>query len=176
MLELAILGFLHESPMHGYELKQRLTMLTGHFRPVSDGALYPAISRLEKNKFLVKKREPGENGQEKMVLYLTEEGVAKLMKELADPEEMDISDRNRFFTLLAFLKFLEPQAQINVLQRRLNFLMGGKSFFSNNGTLIKYTEDHDLFRHGMLHIARETSRVERQWLKDTIIKLEEMNK
>lgn len=32
MLELAILGLLIESPMHGYELRKRLTGLLGAFR------------------------------------------------------------------------------------------------------------------------------------------------
>ena len=44
MLELSILGFLAEEPLHGYELKERINALTGHVRPVSDGALYPAIT------------------------------------------------------------------------------------------------------------------------------------
>ena len=30
MLELAILGFLYDTPLHGYELRKRITALTGH--------------------------------------------------------------------------------------------------------------------------------------------------
>ena len=41
MLELAILGLLLESPMHGYELRKRLTGLLGAFRAFSYGSLYP---------------------------------------------------------------------------------------------------------------------------------------
>jgi DNA-binding PadR family transcriptional regulator len=175
MLDLAILGFLHEAPMHGYELKQRLTMLTGHFRQVSDGALYPAIGRLEKQNLIVKKREPGEKGLEKIVLYLTEKGRSELLERLASPDDEDISNRNRLFTFLAFLKYLEPKAQMAVLQRRLDFLLAGKSFFSNNGAPVKYADEKDLFRQGMLYLARETSKVERQWLKETLSKLGEID-
>ena len=39
MLELAILGLLLESPMHGYELRKRLTGLLGAFRAFSYGSL-----------------------------------------------------------------------------------------------------------------------------------------
>src|SRR6478752_1414252 len=39
MLELAILGFLYEQPLHGYELKRRVAHLTGHVRPIADGTL-----------------------------------------------------------------------------------------------------------------------------------------
>ena len=45
MLELAILGLLLESPMHGYELRKRLTGLLGAFRAFSYGSLYPALRR-----------------------------------------------------------------------------------------------------------------------------------
>lgn len=46
MLTLCILGFLAEEPLHAYELRARISGLTGHVRPVSDGALYPALNRL----------------------------------------------------------------------------------------------------------------------------------
>jgi len=172
VLELAILGFLHDSPMHGYELKQRLKTLTGHFRPVSDGALYPAINRLEKQKQVRKNREPGENGQDKIVLHLTDEGKSRLMRELASPDDVDISDRNRFFTLLAFLHAVGREEQLAVLRRRFDFLQGGQSFFSVNGSMIRSKDETDPFRLGMTHIAKETTRIEKQWLLDMIAKLE----
>ena len=48
MLDLAILGLLKERPMHGYELKKRLSYMLGHFWTVSYGSLYPALKRLER--------------------------------------------------------------------------------------------------------------------------------
>ena len=47
MLELAILGRLLESPMHGYELRKRLTGLLGAFRAFSYGSRYPALRRMQ---------------------------------------------------------------------------------------------------------------------------------
>src|SRR5258705_12326536 len=48
MLELAILGILHESPMHGYELRKQLATKVGAFRAaISYGSLYPTLRRLE---------------------------------------------------------------------------------------------------------------------------------
>ena len=50
MLELAILGILHESPMHGYELRKQLTTKLGAFRAaISYGSLYPTLRRLQAN-------------------------------------------------------------------------------------------------------------------------------
>lgn len=48
MLELAILGFLYDAALHGYELRKRIAALTGHVKPVAESTLYPAIKRLEK--------------------------------------------------------------------------------------------------------------------------------
>src|SRR5437762_6052813 len=46
MLEIAVLGLLNRSPMHGYELRKRLSSLLGTFRAFSYGSLYPTLRRL----------------------------------------------------------------------------------------------------------------------------------
>lgn len=47
MLELAILGLLQESPMHGYELRKQLNTKLGAIRAaISYGTLYPTLRRL----------------------------------------------------------------------------------------------------------------------------------
>lgn len=43
MLELAILGLLHDSPIHGYELRKRLNPVIGTVRTLSYGTLYPRL-------------------------------------------------------------------------------------------------------------------------------------
>lgn len=46
LLEFAVLGLLHESPMHGYELRKRLNTALGAFRALSYGSLYPCLRDL----------------------------------------------------------------------------------------------------------------------------------
>ena len=46
ILELAILGLLHDSAMHGYELRKRLNAVLGALRPLSYGTLYPCLKDL----------------------------------------------------------------------------------------------------------------------------------
>ncbi|WP_436850109.1 PadR family transcriptional regulator [Streptomyces monashensis] len=58
MLDLSFLGFLHEEPLHGYELRTRIARLTGHVRAVSHGTPYPAIRRIEKAGLLRTIAEP----------------------------------------------------------------------------------------------------------------------
>ena len=46
VLELAVLGLLHETPMHGYELRKRLNSVLGAFRAFGYGSLYPCLKEL----------------------------------------------------------------------------------------------------------------------------------
>ena len=46
VLEFAVLGLLHETPMHGYELRKRLNAMLGAFRAFSYGSLYPCLKGL----------------------------------------------------------------------------------------------------------------------------------
>jgi len=47
-LELAVLGLLHDAPMHGYELRKQLIALLGWGRVLSYGTLYPCLKALTK--------------------------------------------------------------------------------------------------------------------------------
>ncbi|MGW7074131.1 PadR family transcriptional regulator [Streptomyces sp. NPDC054866] len=173
MLELSILGFLHEEPLHGYDLKTRIQGLSGHIRPVSDGALYPAITRLVKAGLVEQHTEPGKSAAPRRILSLTEAGHGELRARLRDPKDAEITDGQRFFTLLAFLRHLpDPAEQAAVLRRRKAFLDTPASFFYRDGKPVTAEEAPDLFRQGMLRIARATGTEEKKWLAEAIEALE----
>ncbi|MGW2561205.1 PadR family transcriptional regulator [Streptomyces sp. NPDC001514] len=174
MLELTILGFLAEQPLHGYELKERIRALSGHVRPVSDGALYPAITRLLKAGKLTEHTEPGAGAAPRRILSLTAAGRADLLARLRNPKEAEITDGQRFFTLLAFLGRLpDRREQAAVLRRRQTFLETPASFFYRDGEPVRAEDAGDVFRQGMLRIARATGTEEKRWLAETIAELEE---
>ncbi|KUJ69024.1 PadR family transcriptional regulator [Streptomyces albus subsp. albus] len=169
MLELAILGFLYDLPLHGYELRKRISALTGHVKPVAESTLYPAIKRLEKGGLLARETRPGSGAAPRHVLTLTPAGRAELRHRLAEPAEQEITDENRWFTLLAFLRHLDdPRAQAAVLQRRLDFLRRPSSFFYQGDRPLRAEEVEDPFRNGILTIARATSQAELAWLRRTL--------
>lgn len=173
MLELPILGFLHEAPLHGYELRKRVAALTGHIKPIAESTLYPAIKRMEKAGWLRRDPQPGAVAAPRHVLSLTDEGRAELMRRLADPDPLDISNENRWFTVLAFLRHLaEPAAQAAVLRRRLAFLEEPTSFFYADERPVRAEEVDDPFRQGVLVIARATTRAELGWLRSTLAALD----
>ena len=173
MLELAILGFLYDAPLHGYELRKRITALTGHVRPVAESTLYPAIKRLEKAELLARATEPGAVAAPRHVLTLTEKGKRELRRRLAEPTQRDITDENRWFTVLAFLRHLDdPTGQAAVLRRRLAFLEEPASFFHDGDRPLRAEELDDPFRRGILTIARATTRAELTWLRTTLDSLD----
>ncbi|MDH6228647.1 MULTISPECIES: PadR family transcriptional regulator [Streptomyces] len=172
MLELAILGFLRDTPLHGYGLRKRLTALIGHVRPVAESTLYPALKRMETAGLLARATEPGAAAAPRHVLTLTEDGERELRRRLGTPERLDITDENRWFTLLAFLRHLEdPAAQAAVLLRRLAFLEEPSSFFLDGDRPLRAEELDDPFRRGILTVARATGRAETAWLRETVAAL-----
>lgn len=173
MLELAILGFLYAAPLHGYELRKRITALTGHVRPVAESTLYPAIKRLEKAGLLARETQPGATAAPRHVLTLSDEGRAELLRRLALPARGDITDENRWFVLLAFLRHLpDPAAQADVLRQRLAFLEEPASFFYEGDRPVRAEELDDPFRRGILTIARATTETELRWLHTTLESLD----
>ncbi|MEV6103510.1 PadR family transcriptional regulator [Streptomyces sp. NPDC051940] len=173
MLELSILGFLYEEPLHGYELKERIKGLSGHVRPVSDGSLYPAINRLIKAGLVAEYAEPGAGAAPRRTLSLMDKGREALRERLASPAPAEISDTQRFNVLLAFLRHLDdPAAQAAVLRRRLEFLEEPSSFFYDKGRPVRMEEVADPFRRGMLRLARASGREETAWLREVIAELE----
>lgn len=144
MLELAILGLLQESPLHGYELKKRLNETLGHVWGVSYGSLYPALARLERTGAIevvdpptaapvaipstgsiageaaaARLRRPlRRSGRTRKAYRLAAAGQA-LFSDLLRAEPASGTDDNRAFALkLAFCRHLDPPARLEILQRR----------------------------------------------------------
>ncbi|MFG3095088.1 PadR family transcriptional regulator [Streptomyces sp. NPDC048202] len=169
MLTLAILGFLAERPMHAYEMRRRLSDLIGHNRPVSDGALYPALNRLRQAGHLEREAEPGDSAPQRQVLRITPSGRAELLRRLSEPKETEIMDGGAFFTLLAFLSQVpDPGRRAAVLRRRLDFLTRPAGFFTHDGTPVRIADEPDPYRKGMLVMARAAQRAERAWLEEAL--------
>lgn len=170
MLELAILGFLVDGPVHGYVLRRRVAQLSGYARPVSDGSLYPAIDRLVRARLLDRRvSDEGTAAARRQVLSLTDAGRAELEQRLRQPADGDITDPTRWFTVLAFLSLVPDVAEQHaVLRRRLAFLDEPSSFFYEDDRPLAATNVGDPYRKGMLLIARATSRAERSWLREVL--------
>jgi DNA-binding PadR family transcriptional regulator len=147
MLELAILGLLHDQELHGYEIRRRLRDELGLFANISFGSLYPALSRLEASGLVTvaestdapavapipptgslsgdraglrARRGASTRGSKRSrkVYRITPQGRAHF-ETLLDADEPSGADDARSFGLrLAFARYLAPQARLALLERR----------------------------------------------------------
>ena len=81
-LEIAVLGLLHDSPLHGYELRKRLNLLLGWTRLLSYGSLYPALYRLEDQGWIKSEWGVSDNNRKAKFYRLTDEGRAAVRRAL----------------------------------------------------------------------------------------------
>src|SRR4051812_33319530 len=87
MLELAVLGILSESPMHGYELRKRLAAVLGAFHRFSYGSLYPLLRKLQAEGFVTADDAGAAariGGRSRVVYTLTAEGKERLAELLGE--------------------------------------------------------------------------------------------
>ncbi|PWD52560.1 PadR family transcriptional regulator [Serinibacter arcticus] len=172
MIELMILGFLVDGPVHGYDLRRRMEQLHGYARPLSDGTIYPAIARLAAAGLVTRSEEPGSRAAVRRTLQLTEAGRAELVRRLRDADGHAITDHARFAVILAFLSLVpERAARDAVLRRRLDFLDQPASFFydgERGDRPVRAEEVEDPYRRGLLLSARSLSRAERAWIRDVL--------
>lgn len=121
MLEIAVLGLLNESPMHGYELRKRLAVLLGAFRAFSYGSLYPTLRRLSEAGWITEEHDttaPATRSRRARRVYrLTAEGKEHLAELLADvgPEAFDDEG---FGARLAFFAQTRSDVRLRILEGR----------------------------------------------------------
>jgi DNA-binding PadR family transcriptional regulator len=167
MLELAILGLLLESPMHGYELRKRLTGLLGAFRAFSYGSLYPALRRLQADGLIAEDAGPDTlvKRRARRVYELTPEGKKRFTELVADTGPQNYTD-DGFGVHLAFFSRTPAEARMRILEGRRRQVEERREGLREavdraSGTLDRYTKQlHEL--------GLESSEREVRWLNDVI--------
>lgn len=80
-LDLLILQTLMWGPQHGYGMSQAIRANSGDLLKVDAGSLYPALHRLEKQKWIDAEWKVSENKQDVKVYRLTAAGRKRLTQE-----------------------------------------------------------------------------------------------
>lgn len=170
VLELAILGLLHEAPMHGYELRKRLNSTLGTLRAISYGSLYPCLKALLASGYIVEET-PQEGGtplagkRAKIVYNLTVDGknhFADLMG-ACGPEEWD---DDSFGIRFAFFGRTDAAVRLRILEGRRRRLEERLDGIRASATRTRERVDAytlELQRHGLESVEREVS-----WLNELI--------
>jgi len=81
-LDLLILKTLALEPMHGWAIAKRIQQVSQEVLQVTQGALYPALHRLEQQGWLRAEWRASETGREAKFYRLTKAGRVQLEKEL----------------------------------------------------------------------------------------------
>jgi PadR family transcriptional regulator PadR len=87
-LDLLILKTISSGPKHGWAIAKRIEQVSDDALQVTQGALYPALHRLEQQGWISAKWRKTETGREAKFYQLTKAGAAQLEKELAQWERL----------------------------------------------------------------------------------------
>jgi PadR family transcriptional regulator PadR len=87
-LDLLILKTLSVEPKHGWAIAKRIQQVSDEVLQVSQGALYPALHRLEQQGWIRSEWRASDTGREAKFYVLTRAGRTQLQKELAQWERL----------------------------------------------------------------------------------------
>lgn len=124
LLEFAVLGLLHDTPLHGYELRKRLGSALGIFRALSYGSLYPCLRSLLDAGLISESTDSASSGtsasvsrRPRITYELTAEGKERFQSLVAaaGPDAWDDDD---FDVRFAFFSRTETQVRLRILEGR----------------------------------------------------------
>jgi len=170
-LDMAVLGLLHESPMHGYELRKRVNALLGWSRVLSYGTLYPCLKQLMRDGLIAPESGPdgdagGRSGRRARIVYtLTAEGKEHFANLLAQSGPSSWDDES-FDVHFAFFARTDAQTRVRILEGRRNRLEerleGVRAALARTRERVdSYTLE--LQQHGLESVEREV-----RWLTELI--------
>ncbi len=105
-IELALLGFLHPGPKHGYAIHQEFLDSTGlgSVWQIKLSQLYALLGKLEDAGFITATTEPQENKPPRKLFHLTAEGEAAFLTWVQSPVKHGRSLRLEFLVKLYFAR------------------------------------------------------------------------
>ena len=87
-LDLLILNTISLQPQHGWAIAKRIQQVSNEVLQVSQGALYPALHRLEQQGWISAEWRTTENGREAKFYSLTKKGRRQMGAEVAEWERL----------------------------------------------------------------------------------------
>jgi DNA-binding PadR family transcriptional regulator len=167
LLEFAVLGLLHEGPMHGYELRKRLNVALGVFRALSYGTLYPCLRSLVEQGFIAQSEAaPSFVGKRARIAYeLTADGKEHFQSLVgrADPAAWE---DDTFDVHFAFFARTEAQVRLRILEGRRSRL---EERLANIRTAsAKNRERLDAYTAALQRHGEESAEREVRWLTELI--------
>ena len=168
-IELAVLGLLHESPMHGYELRKRLNLMLGWSRLLSYGSLYPALKKMLRAGWIAEETASAvaapTSRRQKIVYRVTEAGTTEFTARMSEGGPTAWED-DTFDIRFAFFSRTDMEIRLRVLEGRRMRLQERLARVQKELAMTQAEVDSyaaELQRHGVESVEREV-----RWLSDLI--------
>ena len=171
LLDFAVLGLLHESPMHGYELRKRLNTALGAFRALSYGSLYPALRGLLVAGWVAEvPRATGASGSKRarIVYQLTPAGKERF-QDLVGEAGPNAWEDDEFDVHLAFFARTTHEVRLRILEGRRSRLE--QRLAQVREASARNRERMDAYTAALQRHGEESAEREVRWL-DELIKAE----
>ena len=180
VLELAVLGLLQGTPMHGYELRKQITSVLGLFRALSYGSLYPCLHELLAAGLIAEEHDEAgpadparagstarpRSGRRSLKVYrLTAEGKERLQGLLGEGGPAAWED-DGFGVHFAFFGQTRADVRLRILEGRRSRLEERMEGIRAALTRTRERVDSytlELHRHGLESVEREV-----RWLNELI--------
>jgi DNA-binding PadR family transcriptional regulator len=172
VLELAVLGLLHEAPMHGYELRKQLHARLGSLRAFSWGSVYPTLRRLQRAS-LIAERDPEQTApvrgswgrRGRRVYEITAEGKDRLDELLGETGPQAFDDES-FGVHLAFFSRTPAEVRMRILEGRRRRVEERRDGLRS--TMTRAGEQIDRYTRELHRIGLDTTEREVRWLNELI--------
>ena len=163
-LEFTLLGLLSQSPLHGYEIRKRLSAIYGPFKALSFSVLYPQLRRMLEAG-LIEESVDQSTRRSRIVYSLTKNGK-KRFDDLTDAVNPSSWDDEGFEARFAFFGSTSSGNRIRILEGRHRRLKEKAELLRaelerTNVGLDKYLEEWR--RHSLESAEREIA-----WLEELI--------
>ena len=166
-IELAVLGLLHEGPMHGYELRKRLNLMLGWGRVLSYGSLYPTLKKMLRSNLIEETSVSATpvTKRPRIVYQVTEAGHVEFERLMSEVGPTAWEDDN-FDIRFAFFGRTDMEIRLRVLEGRRTRLQERLDRVQQQLAMTQKEVDRyaaELQRHGVESVEREV-----RWLSDLI--------
>lgn len=167
-LELAVLGLLHDAPMHGYELRKQLIAVLGWGRVLSYGTLYPALKGLVRAGYIVGGEDvasPVRARRNRIVYNLTADGKEHFAEAMEESGPAAWDDET-FGVRFAFFARTDSRTRVRILEGRRSRLEEHLEHARIAAQRSRQRADaytRELQRHGLESVERDV-----KWLTELI--------
>jgi DNA-binding PadR family transcriptional regulator len=170
---MAVLGLLHESPMHGYEVRKRVTGLFGWGRVLSYGSLYPCLKQMLRAGWIVEDASASPPGpaatrasrRGRIVYKLTAEGKERFAQLVSETGPSAWDDDN-FGVHFAFFGRADAETRIRILEGRRSRLE--ERLVGVRAAVARTRERVDAYTLALQQHGLDSAEREVRWLSELI--------